>query len=94
MCGAEGFVDSTRNQHSYRVRSQGKSKSKDGPAQSGDKKMFTVVDLAAIKGRDQKEHDKRLKVIEVGYRWMTYQICPISGIGEKSIIHLSVFAPK
>ena len=31
-------------------------------------RVFTVVDLAAIKQRDQKEHEKRLKVIEVKSR--------------------------
>ena len=70
MCGAEGFVDSSRQQHSYRVRHQAKvSAAKTRDSQEGGivdrSKVFTVVDLAAIKSRDQKEHDKKIRLIEV-----------------------------
>ena len=67
MCGAEGFVDSSRQQHSYRVRNQAKGKARDSQEGSivDKSKVFTVVDLAAIKARDQKEHEKKIRLIEV-----------------------------
>ena len=70
IAGADGFVDSARQQHSYKIRSQTKAKSRDQASSAAEDKsrVFTVVDLAAIKQRDQREHDKRLKVIEVSRR--------------------------
>ena len=63
MAGPEGFVDSKRLQHPYKVHKEKKEQKR--RSQSSKSQNFTVVDLAAIKEKDQKDYDKRLKVIEV-----------------------------
>ena len=63
MVGPDGFVDSRRLQHPYKVHKDKKEQKR--KATSSKSQSFTVVDLAAIKDRDQKDYDKRLKVIEV-----------------------------
>ena len=53
-------MDSGRYQHSFQVR-QGKDKDSKG----GGGGRITVVDLTARKDRDQRDYERRLKVIEV-----------------------------
>ena len=62
-CGADGFLDSGRYRHSFTVKREKKeAKDKDDKARS-----LSVVDLVAKKERDQKEFDRRMKVIEVSH---------------------------
>ena len=69
-CGPDGFVDSTKYRQSFNAKSEkkggGSGGGGGGGGGSGGPKPHTVVDLMLKKERDQKEYDKRLKVIEVG----------------------------
>ena len=72
MCGPDGFLDSARYQHSYKVRMDKKKASKSASPSGGYKPVhrsrsaLTVVDMQNQHEEGKKEFHKRIKVIEVG----------------------------
>ena len=75
MCGPDGFLDSARYQHSYKVRMEKKDKPSKSAETSSDgsgsrprsRSGMTVVDVYNQVDRGQKSYEKRIKVIEVHY---------------------------
>ena len=72
--GPDGFVDSTRHRNKYVVGGEKKGKKDSesgggsgGSGGSGGKGKMTVVDMAAKKEKDQRDYEKRIKLIEVSY---------------------------
>lgn len=87
MCGPDGFVDSSRHQNRFRVK--GDKKEQRGKNKTS--KSFTVVDLAAIKERDQKEYEKRFKLIDVSCFFLVcihcYFSCLVKYMSMMSVVH-------
>ena len=70
MYGPDGFLDSARYQHSYKLRND-KKRSKSVPPNSSasvpvsPRSAITVVDMKHVAQSGQKNYQKSVKVIEV-----------------------------
>ena len=76
-------MDSTKARNKYVVGGDKKKKDSDS---GGGKGKVTVVDLAAQKEKDQRDYEKRIKLIEVCDTVWPYCIYSI-GIRRKYFIH-------